>query len=97
MPFNTAVTGGCVAATPADEGTLMLTVGAAFINIANCCVTGGSVGAGIAAMMNVELPLVGVPLITPVVAFRVRPAGSDPEATLQVTIVVPATVNVVAG
>ncbi len=28
--------------------------------------------------------VVGVPLITPVVVFRVRPAGSDPEANAKV-------------
>ena len=36
-----------------------------------------------------ELAVVGVPLNTPLVALRVRPAGKVPKATLQVMGVVP--------
>ena len=36
--------------------------------------------------VNVELPTAaGVPLMAPVAGFNVRPAGSEPEVTLQVT------------
>jgi hypothetical protein len=46
----------------------------------------GGVEESVALSEMVELPTaVGVPEITPVEEFRVRPAGSEPEATVQVS------------
>jgi hypothetical protein len=46
-------------------------------------------------MVNGELPaVVGVPLITPVEEFRVKPAGSAPAVTAHVATVIPGTVSV---
>lgn len=65
----------------------------------NDCTTGGSDAAtepGVAEMVNVELPAaVGVPLITPVDAFKFKPAGSVLVVTAQLEIATPGTVKVV--
>jgi hypothetical protein len=46
-------------------------------------------------MVNGELPaVVGLPLMTPVEEFRVKPAGSVPTVTAQLTPVAPLTVSV---
>lgn len=65
----------------------------------NDCTTGGSTAvtdAGVAEIVKVELPAtVGVPLTTPVVAFKFKPAGSVPAVTAQLEIATPGTVKVV--
>ena len=88
---------GCVAAG-AVAGTEIVTEVGALITTVYDCVTGGCVEPvpGVAEIVNVELPAaVGVPLTTPVVAFKLKPAGSVPTVTAQLEIASPGTVKVV--
>ncbi len=95
--LSVAVAFGCVAAW-AVAGTEIVTEAGALITTVYDCVTGGCVEpvAAVAEIVNVELPAaVGVPLTTPVVAFKLKPAGSVPTVTAQLEIASPCTVNVV--
>jgi hypothetical protein len=95
VPLSVIVAADCVAAALVEGRPLIVTE---VITMVNDCINGGSTAvtaAGVAEIVKVELPAaVGVPLITPVDAFRFKPAGSVPAVTAQLEMVTPGTVNV---
>jgi len=68
-----------------------MAAGAKSISILKFFVTvAGGVAESVTVTVNAVFPAIaGVPLTTPVVAFKVRPAGKLPPLTLQVTAPVP--------
>ena len=77
---------------PAVLGLVMTGAGELMTMVLACCELGAVPLAAWMVKAN-ELAVVGLPLNTPLVALRVRPAGNVPVAMLQVIGVVPVAVK----